>query len=88
MPKGRRAVRLFFNTYYDDAAQILVEILESRGYKFKVIKSRVVPELYYIDITVENGKPEEIAESVKEILKNIQDDRIYGIKVYAVDANR
>jgi hypothetical protein len=86
--KGRRAVRVFFNTYYEESASKIINALKSLGYGVRVQRSRVVPELYYIDIDAGSEDLEKVRQTVEDTLKREADDTVFGVKVYAIDANR
>jgi hypothetical protein len=86
--KGRRAVRLFFNTYYEDRAERIIEALKGLGFEMYVKRSKVVPELYYVDINVGDANLDEVKEEVENILRKEADDTVFGIKIYVIDANK
>ncbi len=87
--KGRRAVRLYFNTYYEDTAKRIIEALRNAlPLKVNVERSKVVPELYYVDIEAGEENLEELRERVEKLVREAADDTVFGVKVYVVDANR
>ncbi len=88
MPKGRRAVRLVFNTYYSSDAERILTALRDNGIEFKLSKSRVTPELYYVDIDAGNTDLEELQRRVEEIVQENRTDTVFGVKVYSIDASR
>ncbi|ABM81129.1 hypothetical protein [Hyperthermus butylicus] len=87
MTRAVRAIRVFFNTYYEESAEKILSALKSLGYDLRVERSRVVPELYYVDVRVEDNL-EEAKKTVEEVIRRAADDTVFGIKVYVVDASR
>lgn len=90
MGRERRLVRVFFNTYYTDIAEAVIRELKSLGYKAKATNSRVVPELYYVEINVSNTDPRNVAEKVRALLEDTREkhrDLVFGIKVYSIDTS-
>ena len=83
MGKSVKAVRVFFSTFYPEVGDSLIEALagEFGRERIRYTRSRVVRELYYVEILSDN--PARDMESVKRILSKV-DDRVYGVKVYAV----
>lgn len=88
MPKGRKAIRLIFNTYYEDDAQKILSALRRNGIKFSVTRSKVVNELYYIDIDARNHDLETLLGKIREIIEKNRTSTIFGIKIYAIDASK
>ncbi len=87
MAKHLHAVRVFFSTYYDDvAAEIIDKIRERYGEGLRVKRSRVVPELYHLEVAVSNPDSlEKTAREIEEILaESTHDGKVYGAKVYTV----
>ncbi|ALL01071.1 hypothetical protein Pyrde_1023 [Pyrodictium delaneyi] len=90
MGKERRLVRIFFNTYYTDVAEAVLKELKSLGYEVKATNSRVVPELYYVEINVGNTDPRDVAEKVRALLEDTREKHrglVFGIKVYSIDTS-
>ncbi len=82
--KHKKLVRVFFNTFYEDAAKKAIEELKSYGI-VKVSRSKLVPELYFVELVPSQDyidKLEELASTIENTLK--RDDRIFGVKAYAV----
>jgi len=77
VPKGRRAVRLVFNTYYKEDADKIINALRDKGLRFSVTNSRVVPELYYVDIDIGDNDLSAVERVVKEIYSAVIDGIIY-----------
>ncbi len=88
MPKGRRAVRLIFNTYYENDARNILDALQRSGIKFSVSRSKVVNELYYVDIDAGNQDLESVLEKVRSVVEKNRGQTIFGVKIYAVDASK
>lgn len=88
MPKGRRAVRLIFNTYYSDDAERILTALQNSGIEFKLSRSKVTPELYYVDIDAGSADLEELRRRVERIVQENKTDTVFGVKVYSIDASR
>ena len=83
--KHKRLVRLFFNTYYEDAANRVIRELERLAASVKVERSRIVPELYYVELKPRDASDEELERLVKAVEGLLRsDDRVFGVKVYAV----
>ena len=83
--KHKRLVRLFFNTYYEDAANNIIKELERLAASVKVTRSRIVPELYYVELRpreLDDEGLERLVKAVEGLLRS--DDRVFGVKVYAV----
>ncbi|BEP17536.1 hypothetical protein PYJP_08880 [Pyrofollis japonicus] len=89
MPKGRKAVRIVFNTYYEKDAEKIINILKDNGFNItKITRSRVVPELYFIEISADNNNLIEMENSIKELIAKNKTDTIFGLKVYSIDASK
>ncbi len=88
MPKGRRAVRLIFNTYYSSDAERILTALQNNGIEFKLSRSKVTPELYYVDIDAGSADLEELRRRVERIVQENKTDTVFGVKVYSIDATR
>ncbi len=88
MPKGRRAVRLIFNTYYSSDAERILTALQNNGIEFKLSRSKVTPELYYVDIDAGSADLEELRRRVERIVQENKTDTVFGVKVYSIDASR
>ncbi len=88
MPKGRRAVRLIFNTYYSGDAEKILAALQNNGIRFKLSRSKVTPELYYVDIDAGSADLEELRRRVERIVQENKTDTVFGVKVYSIDASR
>jgi|GEM_PF-4890801 len=86
MGKSVYAVRAFFSTYYEEDAKALIEKLSKLEGELRSSRSRVVPELYYVEIIVDGpSKLEEVAENTRFLLEEAsRGGRVYGIKVYTV----
>ena len=85
----RRAVRLFFNTYYEEDAERALEALKraAGGREIRVYRSMVVPELYYVEIPLDERVSDEeaarLAEAVAEAVRSVS-DTVFGVKAYYV----
>ncbi len=79
----KRLIRVFFNTFYDDAAQGVAKRLEAYGRVVKLTRSQIVPELYFVELEP-RGEVDlnKLAEEIEGQLK--RDDRVFGVKVYPV----
>lgn len=90
MGKERRLIRVFFNTYYEDVAESVLNELKSLGYEMKMTNSRVVPELYYVEMEVGAENLDQAVAKVQRLLEEARDKysgRLFGVKVYGVDAS-
>ncbi len=86
MAKRKRLVRLFFNTFYEEAAKRIVEGLEREYPGVRVQRSRVLPEFYYAELPVPQGDSvEEAARRVEELVRRLGGDRVFGVKAYGVE---
>ncbi len=83
MGKERRAVRVFFSTFYEGDAEAIIGELRRRfgEERVRVVRSRNVPELYFVEISCDD--PYSAVGVVEEVLRTVP-DTIYGVKVYAV----
>ncbi|NOZ89047.1 MAG: hypothetical protein GXO15_03890 [Crenarchaeota archaeon] len=85
----RRLIRLFFNTYYEEDAKRVIEALEREAApsKVRVTRSRVVPELYYVEIPLAGVESREEAARLAEKLAataRAVSDTVFGVKAYVV----
>ncbi|AEM39512.1 hypothetical protein Pyrfu_1656 [Pyrolobus fumarii 1A] len=86
MAKRKRVVRLFFNTFYEDLARRIEEELSRRYEGVKFTRSRVLPEFYYVEISVSNSSDlERIRVEVEELVKKLGGDLVFGVKAYTVE---
>lgn len=88
MSKLRRALRVFFNTYYEnDAGRAIEAIREIVGdtRKIYVKRSSIVGELYYVEILLSDNVDKDSAERMRvriiNALKTLS-DTIFGVKAY------
>jgi hypothetical protein len=88
MSKLRRALRVFFNTYYEDdanrAIEAIREIVGDIG-KIDVKRSSIVGELYYVEILLQDNVDKDSAEKMRERIINTLkalSDTIFGVKAY------
>lgn len=83
----KRVVRGFFSTYYEDTANTLINTIRgmAKG-DVRVVRSSVVPELYYVEIRLGDNVSKEDAEELAERLRRLLTgtDTVYGVKVYTV----
>ncbi len=85
MAKRKRVVRLFFNTFYEDAAKAILERLERSYGRVRVVRSQVLPEFYYVEIQVgENEDPARVRTEVENLVAQVGGDRVFGVKAYDV----
>ena len=81
--KHKRLIRVFFNTFYEDAASKAIETLRSFGMVRSVVRSSIVPELYYVELDPhDKSNLRELASKIEEALR--KDDRVFGVKAYPV----
>ncbi len=85
----RRLIRLFFNTYYEEDARRVVEALqrEAAPNEVRVTRSKVVPELYYVEVPLRNVESREEAAQLAERLTaavRAASDTVFGVKAYVV----
>ncbi len=81
--RHKSLVRAFFNTYYDDLASSIIEAVKREAEVVKVSRSKLVPELYFLELKPKAGESlDELAEKIEKLLKS--DDRVFGVKVYVV----
>ncbi len=82
--KLRKLVRAFFNTFYHDVAASIVDCISKLEtvQEVKVNRSKVVPELYYVEVTPKETSPK-VVEEVERCIKEFGKDLVFGIKVYA-----
>ena len=80
--KHKRLIRIFFNTYYDDVASEVLRRLSSYG-RLNYTRSKIVPELYYVELSGVEGDLEEKVKEIEGLLKNY--DTVFGVKVYKVE---
>lgn len=86
MPKLRKAIRVFFNTYYDASkfVEAIGRITEGLG-KLTVKRSNVVNELYYVEVllddSVDKSTAETLAEKINSTLRELS-TTIFGVRVY------
>lgn len=86
MPKLRRAIRVFFNTYYDASKIIeaIGRITEGLG-RLTVKRSNIVSELYYVEVllddSVDKSTAETLAEKINSSLKELS-TTVFGVIVY------
>ena len=86
MAKRKRLVRLFFNTFYEDAYKDVVEALKREYGDVRVVRSRVLPEFYYLEIRVAPGDSlEEVARRIEELVRSVGGDRVFGVRAYPVE---
>jgi Fe-S oxidoreductase len=87
MERRKRLVRVFFNTFYEDVAKSIIKDLGRLG-EVKFTNSKVVPELYYVEISVGQGNNEDVeavaSEARKVLEKHAADGKAFGFKVYTV----
>jgi len=81
-------LRVFFSTYYEEAAQSAIKALENLcSCRPRVSRSKVISELYYVELpldSVASGNNVDAAvEKVSRIVKGAHES-IFGVKVYAV----
>ena len=88
MSKLRKALRVFFNTYYEDDANRAVEaikkIVGDTG-RIDVKKSGIVGELYYVEILLQDNADKDSVEKMRERITNTLkalSDTIFGVKAY------
>ncbi len=88
MSKLRKALRVFFNTYYEDdadrAVEAIKEIVGDTG-RIDVKKSSIVSELYYVEILLQDNADKDSAERMRERITNTLktlSDTIFGVKAY------
>jgi len=85
MGKTLRAVRLFFSTYDEDIAERIIRELRGLGGDVRVARSRVVPELYYVEITTSDNELMRFEDAASNVLEKYSGDgHVYGVKVYSV----
>ncbi|MET1101698.1 MAG: hypothetical protein ABWW69_04390 [Pyrodictiaceae archaeon] len=80
--RHKRLIRIFFNTYYDDVASELLRRLSEYG-KLNYTRSKIVPELYYVELSGVEGDLEEKTREIERMLKDY--DTVFGVKVYKVE---
>ena len=77
---------MFFSTYYEDEARRVIDGLRSLSDSVEVKRSRVVKELYYVELRLgsDAGRDEamRLAEQARSILADAA--TVYGVKVYVV----
>ncbi len=86
MAKRKRLVRLFFNTFYEDAYKAVVEALEREYGRVRVVKSRVLPEFYYVEVHMTPSDDlEEASRRIEELVRSVGGDRVFGVRAYPVE---
>jgi hypothetical protein len=80
----KRLVRVFFNTFYEDVVDSILRRVEAVGKLIRVSRSKIVPELYFIELEpLDSIDAREAARKIEEELRS--NDRIFGVKAYVVE---
>lgn len=84
--KVKRVIRLFFNTYDKNIAERIFESLREFG-EVKMKQSSILKEFYYVEIVPPtNVDPKSLVTKVEEVVKNVGNDLVFGVRVYYVQA--
>jgi len=75
-----KVTRLFFNTFYPDAAEAVLAELRRLCSEVVVSRSRVVDTLYYVEL-----KGFDDPSRVVEVVRRVGGDKVFGVKAYVVE---
>ena len=86
MAKRKRLVRLFFNTFYEDVYKAVIDALKREYGDVRIVKSRVLPEFYYVEVSMAPSDDlGEAAKRIEELVRSVGGDRVFGVKAYPVE---